>query len=231
MKNIIKLFVVLVFPLYSHASIIQNLDEQNKLQVTFSSSDTNRIAITNGEISRVFGLGEQFSSQYDEATGQLFFKPITTITTPITITIISTTKQTQDIEAKFVEKPGETLLLTEKLNNSNKLDTSNSNGLNPNEKGLQLLKNILEEKITLEKITDKNKKFYKKTLRQFNCTPKYFTSKGHYTAIVYEITNSKRYEQNLNEASFAEKGDILVMFLKNKLLPKEVTKAIVIRSN
>jgi type-F conjugative transfer system secretin TraK len=91
--------------------VTADIDDTQKLKVTLSAKDTNRITIDNSRIAQVFGVEELMAIQFDEENGQCFVKAKTNPGHPITLTLITEEGETQDLEITFADVPSELVRL------------------------------------------------------------------------------------------------------------------------
>ncbi|MDP3935843.1 MAG: type-F conjugative transfer system secretin TraK, partial [Alphaproteobacteria bacterium] len=82
----------------SYGLVTSDIDDTQKLKVTLSAKDTNRITIDNSRIAQVFGVEELMAIQFDEENGQCFVKAKTNPGHPVTLTLITEEGETQDVE-------------------------------------------------------------------------------------------------------------------------------------
>ncbi len=95
----------------SYGLVTSDIDDTQKLKVTLSAKDTNRITIDNGRIAQVFGVEELMAIQFDEENGQCFVKAKTNPGHPVTLTLITEEGETQDLEVTFADVPSELVRL------------------------------------------------------------------------------------------------------------------------
>lgn len=91
--------------------VTAEIDDTQKLKVTLSAKDTNRITIDNSRIAQVFGVEELMAIQFDEENGQCFVKAKTNPGHPVTLTLITEEGETQDLEVTFADVPSELIRL------------------------------------------------------------------------------------------------------------------------
>lgn len=91
--------------------VVSDIDDTQKLKVTLSIKDTNRITIDNSRIAQVFGVEELMAIQFDEENGQCFVKAKTNPGHPVTLTLITEEGETQDLEVTFADVPSELICL------------------------------------------------------------------------------------------------------------------------
>ena len=94
----------------SYGLVTADIDDTQKLKVTLSAKDTNRITIDNSRIA-VFGVEELMAIQFDEENGQCFVKAKTNPGHPVTLTLITEEGETQDLEVTFADVPSELVRL------------------------------------------------------------------------------------------------------------------------
>lgn len=95
----------------SYGLVKADIDDTQKLKVTLSAKDTNRITIDNSRIAQVFGVEELMAIQFDEENGQCFIKAKTNPGHPVTLTLITEEGETQDVEVTFDDVPSEVVRL------------------------------------------------------------------------------------------------------------------------
>ena len=116
-KNVCLKMVLCVLGIMSQAGlnidalVEADIDDTQKLKVSFSQRDTNRISIDNSRIAQVFGVEELMAIQFDEENGQCFVKAKVNPGHPVTLTLITEEGETQDLEINFTDKPSEVVRL------------------------------------------------------------------------------------------------------------------------
>jgi len=95
----------------SYGLVKADIDDTQKLKVTLSAKDTNRITIDNSRIAQVFGVEELLAIQFDEENGQCFVKAKNNPGHPVTLTLITEEGETQDVEVTFADVPSEVVRL------------------------------------------------------------------------------------------------------------------------
>ena len=91
--------------------VTADIDDTQKLKVTLSAKDTNRITIDNSRIAQVFGVEELMAIQFDEENGQCFVKAKINPGHPVTLTLITEEGETQDVEVTFADVSSEVVRL------------------------------------------------------------------------------------------------------------------------
>ena len=199
--------------------------DQDKIDVTISSSDVNRIAFTNDEIKSVYGSLSLVHVEKDEDNGQIFLTPKARKTKPFTLSLISASGATVDLRVKAVKGESETLLL--------KLDKRGSEELTKEKKA----KERIIRKIISGALRGKTLKGYRilehedfsldrgeKSLIQKRS---YIGSK--YRILVFDYENLKSSKQTISENMFKiSPNSIAVAIVKKTLEPKEKTKLVVV---
>jgi hypothetical protein len=195
------------------------INEKEKIKIEFSSSDTNRIAVKDGMLSGIYGAGDKLSYEIDEITGQIFFKSKIELHHPITLSLITTDNEVQEIEASFVQKQGETLILipSKQKKDTESIGVKDSN--NAESKLTVLMKDILVQNFQSMMLLDK-KESSKKTRQyeNYTLTPKLITASNDITAILYDfkLTNRKFDISFLKEEDLYRDGDKSIMILRTK---------------
>lgn len=87
------------------------MNDLKPLKVSFSQRDTNRVTIENGRIAKVFGTEELMAIQFDEENGQCFVKAKSHPGHPVTLTVITESGETQDLEITFKDVASEVVVL------------------------------------------------------------------------------------------------------------------------
>ncbi len=125
------------------AVVIKPIDEAHPIALEFSTSSHNRISIEDGHIEKIFGDAHFFRVTIDRSTGQAFINIVREITTPQTLTVITSGGYVQDVHVVAADKPSEHLKLKEP---NEEMPVSQ---LNLHTYSIELINSILEGKTPL----------------------------------------------------------------------------------
>lgn len=123
--------------------VTSNLHETNKLKVTFSIKDTNRIVIDNSRIAQLFGVDNVLDYQFDEINGQCFVKARHNPGHPITLTLVSEEGESQALEVSFGEVPSEVVVLHSLKKDNQVVEKALTGGNDEQRKAVEIIKEIL----------------------------------------------------------------------------------------
>lgn len=118
MKKCINVFFIfLYFPLTLCALVESTIDPKTSLKVTLSTTSPNRIMFEDGAIVDLILDQEKFQSILHQKSGQAFLSPKSEIKEhPTSVTVMTSTGDTQTISVLAEPGPGEIILLKERTN-------------------------------------------------------------------------------------------------------------------
>ncbi len=144
MVNICALTAVF-FILSLEARVESDINEKRSLQVTFSTTSHNRIAVEGSSVEKVFGDGSLFSITLDSSTGCAFINVLKPISEkPVTLTVVTRSGLIQDLSVLAEDVVSEQIVLRER--EPEEIETIQELFHSPT---VDLLNTILEGKIPL----------------------------------------------------------------------------------
>ena len=87
------------------------IHEQERLSVTFSAQDLNRVQIVGDRIASVFGPPQTFSLEHEEVKGQVFVKVHDGAPAQFDLSVVGQSGRTQDLRVRVIKGEGQTVLL------------------------------------------------------------------------------------------------------------------------
>lgn len=97
-----------------HALVEKNLNDKKPIEVTFSPTSHNRIAVEGGSVKLAFADETVFAITLDAVTGNAFVTLLRSIEeTPALLTIVTNSGNIQDLWIRSEEKPPEHIILKE----------------------------------------------------------------------------------------------------------------------
>lgn len=241
MKNIV--LGVLPFLLISQVSLgakatqkatVRKITPYERIPLTISLLDTNKITIENSAVARVYGDQGHFSFENDHETGQLFFKVVEPLTHPLTVTIVTTTGETQDIEVRAGEKKGAHLRLrAEKREKVGASLGSVSEGLNSDiyqQECMRLMKAILKEEALPDAVVKTDHlSLHNRQVDGLKMTCIKKIERPFDVALFYRVTNEQDEPISLKESIVATPMDELIYMKAHELEVDASTEAVVIQ--
>lgn len=220
----IRAFVLLLgLTSFPWALVKSNLHETNKLKVTFSSKDTNRVVIDNSRIAQIFGVEDVLDYQFDEVNGQCFVKLKQNPGHPITVTLVSEEGETQSLEVSFAEVPSESVIL-HSLKKEQKADSKRDNvGRQEEQKAVEVIKNILCGKALkgFEVQSTPAKEWQMKEAEVHQAF-----SNGKLMVVVYYLKNTTQKTQSLSPSQMCHPRDVAIYSSHSVLQPGMTCKII-----
>jgi hypothetical protein len=96
------------------ALVEKTIDEKHPLDVVFSTTTHNRIAVEGGAVEKIFGDSSLFSVHIDPATGNAFIHIAKELDhKPAALTVVTSTGAVQDLLVRSSEGPSEQIVLKE----------------------------------------------------------------------------------------------------------------------
>jgi|GEM_PF-5498641 len=211
--------------------VTSDIDDTQKLKVTLSAKDTNRIMIDNSRIAQVFGVEDLMAIQFDEENGQCFVKAKNNPGHPVTLTLITEEGETQDVEVTFANVPSEVVRLhslkKELKPLSEVLGDDDGSG---HAEALELMKHLVRQEIpkgfSVMDLTDPKDRALRNgcTLQ----TLKRLTGRG-WDILMGSVKNPTDALIRLKESAFASEQDIAVYVSQGELHPGQAATCVMIR--
>lgn len=215
---------VVAFSSTPKALVTSEMNDLKPLKVSFSQRDTNRVTIENGRIAQVFGTEELMAIQFDEENGQCFVKAKSHPGHPITLTVITESGETQDLEITFKDVASEVVVLR---------SIKSTDTLPPDDGGdplIEVMKWVLQGKLPkgvrfkpLE--THKTIAVQKGLERQLT----HVLQHGEYRVDKGTIKNTTGTALRLHESKVSVKGDVAIYIKDRTLVPNQSTYVLVVR--
>ena len=211
--------------------VVSDIDDTQKLKVTLSIKDTNRITIDNSRIAQVFGVEELMAIQFDEENGQCFVKAKTNPGHPVTLTLITEEGETQDLEVTFADVPSELVRLHSIKKELKPLsDVVNDDDGSSYAEAIELMKQLVRQQIpkgfTVMEILDAKEKILRTggTVQ----TIKRLTGRG-WEILLGNIKNPTDAVIRIKESALASEQDIAVYLSQVELHPGQSATCVIIR--
>jgi type-F conjugative transfer system secretin TraK len=211
--------------------VTSDIDDTQKLKVTLSAKDTNRITIDNSRIAQVFGVEDLMAIQFDEENGQCFVKAKNNPGHPVTLTLITEEGETQDVEVTFADVPSEVVRLhslkKELKPLSEVLGDDDGSG---HAEAIELIKHLVRQQIptgfTVMELSDTQEKVLKNggTLQ----TLKRLTGRG-WEILLGSVKNPTESMIRIKESVFAGEHDVVVYVSQQELHPGQAVTCVMIR--
>lgn len=211
--------------------VTSDIDDTQKLKVTLSAKDTNRITIDNGRIAQVFGVEELMAIQFDEENGQCFVKAKTTPGHPVTLTLITEEGETQDVEVTFADVPSEVVRLHSLKKGLKPLsEVVGDDEENGHAEAIELMKQLVRQQIprgfTVLELTDTKERVFNNggTLQIL----KRLTGRG-WEILLGSVKNPTESMIRIKESAFASEQDVAVYLSQGELHPGQAATCVMIR--
>jgi type-F conjugative transfer system secretin TraK len=211
--------------------VVSDIDDTQKLKVTLSIKDTNRITIDNSRIAQVFGVEELMAIQFDEENGQCFVKAKTNPGHPVTLTLITEEGETQDVEVTFADVPSELVRLHSLKKDlkplSEVVDDDEENG---HAEAIELMKQLMRQQIpkgfSVSELSETKERVLKNgcTLQ----TLKRLTGRG-WEILMGSVKNPTASMIRIKESALASEQDIAVYLSQGELHPGQAATCVMIR--
>lgn len=211
--------------------VTAEIDETQKLKVTFSQRDTNRISIDNSRISQVFGVEELMAIQFDEENGQCFVKAKTNPGHPVTLTLITEEGETQDLEITFADQSSEVVRLHSIKKDLKPLSEAVSEDeINLQMQAVELIKQLVRQQrpkgLSVIHLSDQPE------VPLSNGVTLQITQQlrgGGFEVIVGALLNSSDARRVLNESQIAGEQDLAIYLSQRDLHPGQSAAYMIIR--
>lgn len=211
--------------------VTSDIDDTQKLKVTLSAKDTNRITIDNSRIAQVFGVEELMAIQFDEENGQCFVKAKTNPGHPVTLTVITEEGETQDVEVTFADVPSEVVRLHSLRKDLKPLsDVLGDDEGTVQTEAVELIKQLVRQQIpkgfTVSELSDTKERVLKN-----GCalqTLKRISGRG-WEISMGRIQNPTEGVIRLKESALASEQDIVVYLSQGELHPGQTATCVMIR--
>lgn len=211
--------------------VVSDIDDTQKLKVTLSIKDTNRITIDNSRIAQVFGVEELMAIQFDEENGQCFVKAKTNPGHPVTLTLITEEGETQDLEVTFSDVPSELVRLHSLKKDLKPLsEVVNDDDGSGHAEAIELMKHLVRQQIpkgfTVMDLSDPKDR----ALRN-GCTLqilKRLTGRG-WEILMGSVKNPTESIIRIKESVLASEQDIAVYLSQGELHPCQAATCVMIR--
>lgn len=215
----------------SYGLVTSDIDDTQKLKVTLSAKDTNRITIDNSRIAQVFGVEELMAIQFDEENGQCFVKAKTNPGHPVTLTLITEEGETQDVEVTFSDVPSEVIRLHSLKKDLKPLsDVLGDDDGSGHAEAIELIKQLVRQQIpkgfAVMELSDPAEQVLRAggTVRYL----KRLTGRG-WEIWLGSIKNPTDALIRLKESAFASEQDIAVYVSQGELHPGQEATCVMIR--
>lgn len=215
----------------SYGLVTSDIDDTQKLKVTLSAKDTNRITIDNSRIAQVFGVEELMAIQFDEENGQCFVKAKTNPGHPITLTLITEEGETQDLEVTFADVPSELIRLHSLKKDLKPLsDVVTDDDGSDHADAIELMKQLLRQQIptgfTVMDLSDSTDR----TLRNGGTRQvlKRLTGRG-WEILLGTVKNPTDSIIRIKESALAGEHDVAVYVSQGELHPGQSATCVMIR--
>jgi type-F conjugative transfer system secretin TraK len=211
--------------------VTSDIDDTQKLKVTLSAKDTNRITIDNSRIAQVFGVEELMAIQFDEENGQCFVKAKTNPGHPVTLTLITEEGETQDLEVTFADVPSELVRLHSLKKDLKPLsEVVGDDDGSLHAEAIELMKQLVKQKIptgfSVSDLSDTKERVLKNgcTLQ----TLKRLTGRG-WEIWLGNVKNPTDAVIRIKESVLASEQDIAVYLSQGELPPGQAATCVMIR--
>lgn len=211
--------------------VTADIDDTQKLKVTLSAKDTNRITIDNSRIAQVFGVEDLMAIQFDEENGQCFVKAKTNPSHPVTLTLITEEGETQDLEVTFTDCSSELVRLHSIKKELKPLsDLEDDGDGSGHADALELMKQLVRQQIpkgfSVMDLTDPKDRALRNgcTLQ----TLKRLTGRG-WDILMGSVKNPTDAMIRVKESAVASEQDIAVYLSQGELHPGQAATCVMIR--
>jgi type-F conjugative transfer system secretin TraK len=211
--------------------VVSDIDDTQKLKVTLSIKDTNRITIDNSRIAQVFGVEELMAIQFDEENGQCFVKAKTNPGHPVTLTLITEEGETQDLEVTFADVPSELVRLHSLKKDLKPLsEVVGDDDGSVHAEAIELMKQLVRQQIpkgfSVSELSDTKERVLKNgcTLQ----TLKRLTGRG-WEILLGRVKNPTESIIRIKESGLASEQDIAVYLSQGELHPGQAATCVMIR--
>lgn len=231
-KSLISIIMIgLMSSACSYGLVTADIDDTQKLKVTLSAKDTNRITIDNSRIAQVFGVEELMAIQFDEENGQCFVKAKTNPGYPVTLTLITEEGETQDVEVTFAEVPSEVVRLHSLKKDLKPLsEVVGDDDGSDHAEAIELMKHLVRQQVpkgfSVMDLTDPKDR----ALRN-GCTLqllKRLTGRG-WEILLGSVKNPTESMIRIKESTLASEQDIAVYVSQGELHPGQAATCVMIR--
>lgn len=215
----------------SYGHVTADIDDIQKVKVTLSAKDTNRITIDNSRIAQVFGVEELMAIQFDEENGQCFVKAKTNPGYPVTLTLITEEGETQDVEVTFADVPSEVVRLHSLKKELKPLsEVVGDDDGSDHAEAIELMKQLVRQQIpkgfSVMDLTDPKDR----ALRN-GCTLqllKRLTGRG-WEILIRSVKNPTESIIRIKESALANEQDVAVYLSQGELHPGQAATCVMIR--
>lgn len=211
--------------------VTAEIDDTQKLKITLSAKDTNRITIDNSRIAQVFGVEELMAIQFDEENGQCFVKAKTNPGHPVTLTLITEEGETQDLEVTFADVPSELVRLHSLKKDLKPLsEVVGDDDGSLHAEAIELMKQLVRQQIpkgfSVSELSDTKERVLKNgcTLQ----TLKRLTGRG-WEILMGSVKNPTESMIRIKESALASEQDIAVYLSQGELHPGQAATCVMIR--
>lgn len=218
-------------PGITYGLVTAEIDDTQKLKVSFSQRDTNRITIDNSRIAQVFGVEELMAIQFDEENGQCFVKAKTNPGHPVTLTLITEEGETQDVEVTFADVPSEVVRLHSLKKDLKPLsEVVGDDDGSDHAEAIELIKQLVRQQIptgfTVLELSDTKERVFNNggTLQIL----KRLTGRG-WEILLGSVKNPTESMIRIKESGLASEEDIAVYLSQGELHPGQAATCVMIR--
>lgn len=204
------LFTLLLLGTASDAALLHPLNDEKVIEVPISGQSLTRITVKNDRILNVFGLATEYALETDTDQGQIFIRPGSGSSNPISLTLTTEKGFTQDLRLIPKEKAPEALILEDRQDNVKAED------ILPNREEIEdLIHACIEGRIP---------QGYKQMPLDLKTTqgPYHLIReiRGVLRGLTYEVKNTSNIPLILSEEAFVKKGSlqVIAIFLTKRTL-------------
>lgn len=211
--------------------VTADIDDTQKLKVTLSAKDTNRITIDNSRIAQVFGVEDLMAIQFDEENGQCFVKAKTNPGHPVTLTLVTEEGETQDLEVTFTDCSSEVVRLHSIKKDLKPLsEVVGDDDGSDHAEAIELMKQLVRQQVskgfTVMEISDAKERVLKNGCTQQ--TLKRLTGRG-WDILMGSVKNPTDAMIRVKESAVASEQDIAVYLSQGELNPGQAATCVMIR--
>ena len=230
-----------------------SMNPDKRMTADISKDSMNRVAITGDRITQVFGDSESYELQIEEASGQIFIKPvIENGDKPLSLTLITEKNITQDLLLQPCDKEAVTIILksTYKDMDASK-EGQDEKAPSPltspyisfsdpranhspyqssyQESLIAVMKKLLREQgLVLEECQEPLRPLSKDHQESLRVSLKKSFHLRNFKGYTFEVKNITQIPMELKEEIFFQQGDLAMSLLKHSLKSQEETTLYVV---
>ncbi len=212
----------------TNAAIEFNVKNQERIDVSLSSKDINRVAVINDRIKAIYGPQDKAHIVTDEENGQIFVTPKERSNKSFSISIVTESNQTVDLSIWPIDKPSETVLLhLDKKTEEEKEEINKKQEFKIKKLIRAALNNAPLKGYQVKTLESKSPD---KELKNITPIKSYIGSKLKAQVINYK--NLKTKNETISEQMFQMHEAVVAVAINKKTLkPNEVTRIIIVESD